>query len=167
MHYKISDTTRTSHPSTKQFFSSGITNTELTKYFSKKLAQYITKEYVIVYRNSLPTNVENLDEQLDNYTQQETDTSIVFHAVHVTKRDPFSELVAMCSDTDVLVLLLHYFEMTSSSTIFKTTEPKYILRKTHENLTPDSTPLVFMPYVDVIKQGNILVIQKRRAGRSL
>ena len=145
MHYKIYDTTRTSHPSTKQFLSSRITNTELTKYLSKKLAQYITKEYVIVYRNSLPTNVENLDEQLDNYTEQEADTSIVFHAVHVTKRDPFSELVVVCSDTDVLVLLLHYFEMRSSSTIFKTTEPEYILRKTHENLTLDSTPRFSCP----------------------
>ena len=43
----------------------------------------------------------------------------------------------MCSDTDVLLLLLHYFEMISSMTIFKATEHTCILRKTHENLTPD------------------------------
>ena len=43
----------------------------------------------------------------------------------------------MCSDTDVLILLLLYFEMTSRSTIFKTTEHEYILRKSRENLTPD------------------------------
>ena len=43
----------------------------------------------------------------------------------------------MCSDTDVLLLLLHYFERISTSTIFKTTEHEYTLRKTHENLTPD------------------------------
>ena len=87
MHYKISDITRTSQPFTRQFLSSSITNIELAEYLSKKLAQCVTKEYVIVYGNYLPRNVENLDEQLDNYTQQEADTSIVFHAVHVTKRD--------------------------------------------------------------------------------
>ena len=42
----------------------------------------------------------------------------------------------MCSDTDVFLLLLHCFEMISSSMIFKTTEYAYILCKTHENLTP-------------------------------
>ena len=95
------------------------------------------KEYAIICGNSLLTNVANLDEQLDNYTQEKGDTSIVFHAIDVKKRDSFSELVVMCYDTDVLLLLLHYFEMISSSAIFKTTEHEYILRKTHKNLTPD------------------------------
>ena len=97
----------------------------------------MTKEYVIVYGNSLPTNVTDLDEQLDKYTLEEADTGIVFHAIDIIKRDLFSELVVMCSDTDILLLLLHYFKMISSSTIFKTTAHEYILRKTHENLTPD------------------------------
>ena len=118
---------------------------ELTEYLSNKLAQYTTKEYVIVYGNSLLTNVANLDEQLDNYTQEETDTGIALHAIDVTKRDPFTELVLMCSDIDVLILLLHYFEMMSSSTIFKTTEHEYILPNIHENLTPNvcKAPLGF------------------------
>ena len=47
--------------------------------------------------------------------------SIVFRAIDVTKRDSFSELVVMCSDTDVLLLILHYFEMISSSTILRQT----------------------------------------------
>lgn len=43
----------------------------------------------------------------------------------------------MCYDRDALLLLLHYFEMISSGTIFKTIKHEYILPKTHENLTPD------------------------------
>ena len=33
----------------------------------------------MVYGNSLLTNVANLDEQMDNYNQEDTDTSIVLH----------------------------------------------------------------------------------------
>ena len=47
VHYKVSDTTRRSHLSPKQFLSSIITKNELTEYLSKKLAQCMTKEYVI------------------------------------------------------------------------------------------------------------------------
>ena len=70
-----------------------------------------------------------LDEQLYKYNQEEADTGIVLHAIDVTKRDPFTDLVVLCSDTDVLLILLHYFEMISSSTIFETTEHKYILHQ--------------------------------------
>ena len=117
----------------------------------------------ILYGNSLPTNVANLDKQPDNYTKEETETSIVFHLRDGTKRDPFSELVVMCSDTDVLFILLHYFERISSSTIFKTSEHEYTLRKTHENLTPDicKALLGFHALSGCDQTGNILVIQKK------
>ena len=45
--------------------------------------------------------------------------------------------MTLSCDTDVLLLLFHYFEMITSSTVFKTTEPEYLLRKIHKNLTPD------------------------------
>ena len=137
----VSDTTKISHLSTKLFLSSIITKNELSEYLKKKLAQCLTKEYVTVYGNSLLTNVANLvrqlfDEQLDNYTQGEAGTSIVFHVIDVTKRSiqriSGNVLWYKCSPP-----LLDYFEMISSSTIFKTTEHKYILRKIHEYLTPD------------------------------
>ena len=128
----------------------------------------MTKEYVIVYGNSLLTNVANLYERLDDCTEEDADTGVVLHAVDVTKRDPFSELVVMCSGTDVLLPLLHYFEMISISTIFKTMKHEYILHKIHKNLTPGiCKALLGFALVDVINQGNFLVIQKRRAGMSL
>ena len=136
VHYNVSYTTRRSQLSLKQFLSSIITKNELTEYLSKKLAQCMTKEYVIVYGNSLPTNVANLNKQLDNYTKEEAGTSIAFHARDVTKRNPFSELVVMCSDTDVLLLLLHYFERISSSTIFRQLSMNTPYAR-HENLIPD------------------------------
>ena len=35
--------------------------------------------------------------------QEESDTGIVLYAIDITKRDPFSELVVMCPDTDVVM----------------------------------------------------------------
>ena len=136
VYYKVSDTTRISHLSTKEFLSSIKTKSELTEYLGKKLAECTSKEYVVVYGNTLITNIGNLDEQLYNYNQEEADTGIVLHAIDVTKRDPFTDLVVLCSDTDVLLILLHYFEKISSSTIFETADHKYILHQIYENLGP-------------------------------
>ena len=74
------------------------------------------------------------DENLFDYNHEEADTGIVLHAIDVTKRGPFSELVILCSDTDVLPILLHYFESLCSSTIFKTVNREFVLRKIHSQL---------------------------------
>ena len=74
----------------------------------------------------------------------------------------------MCYDTDALLLLLHYFKMISSSTIFTTIKHEYILPKTHENLTPDiCKTLLGFALVDMMKKGNFLVIKKSCAEMSL
>ena len=118
-------------------FLSSVKTKKRTDKKSKTLAQYIVKKYIIVYGNPLLTNLASLDEQLCNYIEKEAGTGIALHEILVTKRDLFFVSVIMCSDTDVFVLLLRYFEMISTSTILKTTEHEYILRRVHENLTPD------------------------------
>ena len=47
-----------------------------------------------------------------------------------------SQWVVFCSDTDVLLILLHYFDKLSSRTIFKTINREFELRKIYENLDP-------------------------------
>ena len=73
MHYKVSDTTRISHLSKMQLLL------------------------------SIKTNVANLHKQLYNYAQEQADTDVVFHAIYITKRDTFTKLVVMCSNTYVLL----------------------------------------------------------------
>ena len=75
------------------------------------------KDYVVVFDKTVLTNIADLDNNLRNYNHEEAHTGIVLHALDVSKRGPFSELVVFSSDTDVL---LHYFDKLSSSTIFKT-----------------------------------------------
>ena len=136
VHYKVSDATKIGHLESKQLLSSINTKNE---YLSKQTAHQLEKDYVIVYGKSCLTNLPDLDQELrTNYTHEEADTGIVLHALDVSKRDQCSELVISCSDTDVLLILLHYFDNLASITIFKTAEHEYILRTIHEHLRPNN-----------------------------
>ena len=62
---------------------------------------------------------------------------IVLHSLDVTKRNPFSGLAVFCCDTDVLLLLLYYFDKLCSGTIFRTTNRDIRLRTLHNHLDPE------------------------------
>ena len=135
--YKVTDETQIKHLTTKQFLSSIYTKNELTVYISQKLAAKINTDYVIVYGHTCVTNIADLDPDLKTYNQEEADTGIVLHALDVSRRNPFSELVISCSDTDVLLILLNYFEELCVSTVFKTTQHTINLRLVYEALGAD------------------------------
>ena len=69
-----------------------------------------------------------------NHNQEEADTSIVLHAIDVIQRDPSTDLVISCSDTDVLLILLNYLDSISLSTIFRTSSHDIPLRFAYEKL---------------------------------
>ena len=56
---------------------------------------------------------------------------MIFHTLDVTSRNLLTELVVYYSDTDVLLLLLHYFDDTGSSTIFRSTSRDIHVRSMH------------------------------------
>ena len=94
------------------------------------------KDFVVVVDRTCFSNSADLDEPLKTYGQEEADTGIVLHAIDVCKRDPFSELTISCSDTDVPLILLNYFEQLPSTTVFKTTKHCYNLCQIFERFTP-------------------------------
>ena len=136
VHYKASNATKIDHLETKDFLSSIETKKESTQYLSLKLNQHFVKDYVMVFDNTVLTNIADLDNNLRNCNHKEADTGIALHALDVSKGDPFPELLVFCSDTDVLLILLHYFDKLNSSTIFKTINGKFVLREFYENLVP-------------------------------
>ena len=87
--------------------------------------------YVTMYSTTCDTNIPDLDPAFSNHKQEEADTSIVLHAIDVTRRNPFLDLTISCSDTDVL---LHYFEDLCSTTVFSTHEHDISLQPLAENL---------------------------------
>ena len=112
------------------------TKQELTEYLSTKLSQHLVKDYAVVYRQTILTNMIDLNQNLHIYNHEKADTEIIPHTLDISKRDSFTELVIFCSDTDVLLILLYYFEELSSCAVFKTTNKSYVPRKIHENPTP-------------------------------
>ena len=75
-----------------------------------------------VYGTTCDINIQDLDPTLFDHSQEEADTSIILHAIDVTQRNSFSDLVIRCSDTDVLLILLYYFDELCSTTFFNTNE---------------------------------------------
>ena len=67
-------------------------------------------DYGAVYKQTCLTNLQARNPLLMNHNQEEADTSIVLHAIDVTQRYPSTDLVISCSDTDVLLILLNYFD---------------------------------------------------------
>ena len=119
---------------TKEFLVNNETNTDLTQYLAEKLVTALaTAAYEIVFGNTCKTNID-INENLLDYNQEEADTGIMLHALDFTERKPFSELAISCSDTDVFLTLLHYFEDICSSTTFKARNKEIYLRTVHEIL---------------------------------
>ena len=136
VHYKVSDSTQIGHLASKQFLSSIKTNNELTMYLSEKLKDRLKIDYVIVYGRSCITNLLDLDNKLKQYSQEEADTGIVLHVIDISRRDPFTDIVVSCSDTDVLLILLYYFDEISTSIVFRAIRHDADLRFIFEQLGP-------------------------------
>ena len=132
----MTDSTRIAHLDTKEFLASIQTKSELTKYLSEKLVQQLKVDYIVIHHKYLITNILDLDPSLRNYSHEEADTGIVLTTLDVSKRDPFTYLAISCTDTDVLLILIHYYEQLTSSFVFKTTVHSYFLGEIYETLSP-------------------------------
>ena len=86
------------------------TKNELNTYLSRRLAGYLNKELVIEFERTCETSILDLNSDLKEYGQKEADTGIL-HAIDVCKRNLFTEFTISCSDTDVLLILLNYFDL--------------------------------------------------------
>ena len=133
--YKVTDKTNIEHLTTKQFLAKIEVKNDLSMYLAEKVEIYLNDlGYVFVYRNTCITNMMNLKETLFDYNQEGADKGIVLHAFDISERDPFTDLVISCSDTDVLLILSFYNEDLCSSCIFKTRNNELKLQTIHENL---------------------------------
>ena len=93
-------------------------------------------DFVIIFGNTCITNLHDSDSNLKQYSHEEADTGIVLHVIDVSRRDPFTEIVVSCSDTDVFLILLHYFEEISTSVVFRSIHHDINLRFLFEKLGP-------------------------------
>ena len=126
--YKVTDITNVEHLTTKQFLANIETKNDLMMCLAEKVETYLNNlDYVVGYGNTCITNMMNLKETLFGYNEEEADTVIVLHALDVSERDPFIDRVLSCSDADVLLILLFYYEDLCSSCMFKTRNNEFKL----------------------------------------
>ena len=55
-----------------------------------------------------------------NHDHEEADTLLILHALDVAKDDPFKECIVLSPDTDVFLLLVHYYQSLPHLTCFRT-----------------------------------------------
>ena len=94
----------------------------MTVYLSKKLETALTKtiiSYVISYKNKCLTNVMDFDYGLQGQNHEEADTLIILHCFQIAKIDNFREVVIVCSDTDILLMLLYHYQTLCTQTIMR------------------------------------------------
>ena len=95
-------------------------------------------DYFIVFDTTCVTNITDLNNDLTSHSHEEADTLIVLHCLNVAKRDPFREVYVLCSDTDVLLLLMNYYEELCAKTVFKGNNSRDIdIGKAFEGLGQD------------------------------
>ena len=64
---------------------------------------------MLSYKNKCLTNVRDFDYGLQGRNHEETDTFIILHCFQIAKIDPFREIVIVCPETDVLLMLLYHY----------------------------------------------------------
>ena len=87
----------------------------LVEAFSKKQTAF-----AISFDTTTLSNIINIDPQLDGNSHKEADTLLILHALDVAKQNPFRQLKVVSPDTDVFLLLLHYFPNMPVITSFVT-----------------------------------------------
>ena len=117
-----------------------------------------------MHSTTCDTNIPDLDPGLSNHNQEEA--SIVLHTIDVTRRNPYSDLTISYSETDVLLILLYYFDHLCSTTVFSTGEHDMPLQPLAENLGKMfvNVYVVFMPSMDHTRLENFLAFQNRLVG---
>ena len=93
----------------------------------------------------------------------------MLHSLEVTKRNPFTDLVVYCCDTDVLLLLHYYFDELCSSIIFRTTNRDIHLRTLHIHLGPElcTSLLGFHALTGCDQTGKFAEFTKKRYWKAL
>ena len=99
--------------------------------------------FVVVFGTTALTNMASFNPNLLIHNQEEADTGIVLHALDFCKSDSLLQVVVSCPNTNVSLLLLNYFDVLNSCTIFNTSHQVYYLQNIFENLNPKADKSLF------------------------
>ena len=112
--YQICDATNIENVTIKEFLSHIKTKQDLTIYLAQKFMKEFTKlgaRYSVTYDLQSQSNIDNYSPELLEHDHEEADTLLIVEAIDVARNDPFTECYIYSPDTDVLVLLIHHYQM--------------------------------------------------------
>ena len=121
--YKLSDVTDISNIRLKQLLSHIDTKQDLTIYLSNhtaKALEEINKRYVITFDTKSITNLDQFPEELRRHDHEEADTLLLLHCWDIGRQNTFNECIVYSPDTDVFLLLVHFYESLPQSLLFRT-----------------------------------------------
>ena len=67
--------------------------------------------YSVTYDLQNQSNIDNYSPELLEHDHKEADTLLIVQAIDVARNDPFIKRYIYSPDTDVLVLLIHHYQM--------------------------------------------------------
>ena len=76
--------------------------------------------FAVSYDTLTASNIAGIDASLQGNTHEEADTLMILHAIDIARINPFRELCIFSPDTDVLLLLNHYYPQLPTVTMFYT-----------------------------------------------
>ena len=81
-------------------------------YLAQKFMKEFTKlGYSVTYDLQSQSNIDNYSPELFEHDHEKADTLLIVQAIDVGRNDPFTECYIYSPDTDVLVLLIHHYQM--------------------------------------------------------
>ena len=125
--YRVTDETCLSNTTMKKFLSHIETKQDLTVYLSNKVIEKFTNiatQFVVTFDTKSVTNINDLSIST-NHDHEEADTLLILHATEIAQRSAFSDCVIYSPDTDVFLLLIHFYESLPILTKFKTGKGEY------------------------------------------
>ena len=99
---------------------------EIKQALTEYLAEYTMDslknlfQIAVTFLEQTITNIPKFPPNLRNHDHEEADTLLVLHAIDVAKTNPFNGCVLDSPDTDVFLLLFHYYEVLPPAILFQT-----------------------------------------------
>ena len=76
------------------------------------------KRIGVVYQTKGVSNIENYPQELLQHNHDEADTLLILQAKNVCDMNPFCEVYISSPDTDVFILLIHFYPQLCPTTTF-------------------------------------------------
>ena len=122
--YRVDDRTDIRNVPLKQFLSHIETKAELTAYLAAKVLDYFRNDQetrlIVVWDKVAECNTDEINEDIRSHTHEEADTLIALHSLDASKDRKDLILDVFSPDTDVLLLLLYWYQSLCKETYFLT-----------------------------------------------